>query len=114
MQDGEKIIHVPLMYVRHVTARGIAPPDGTATQGAVVSNMPHAGENLSGFLFGRGFIPTVSRWRIRRRAKHTPSTLGFIDSRTNSEVIIKDYNLYGDPTTIATLMQDYTSSVRQI
>jgi len=114
MQDREKIIHVPLMYVRHVTARGIAPPDRTAPQGEVVSNMPHVGENLSGFLFGRGLIPTVSRWRTRRRAKHTPSTLGFIDSRTNSEVIIKDYNLYGDPTTIATLMQDYTSSVRRI
>jgi len=114
MQDGEDIRHVPLMYIRHITARGIVPPDRTAPKGAVVSNMPHVGENLSGFLFGRGFIPTVSRWRTRRRAKHTPSTLGFIDSRTNTEVIIKDYNLYGDPSTIATLMKDYTSSVQRI
>jgi hypothetical protein len=113
MQDGDKIQHVPLMYVRHITAHGIVPPDRTAPKGAVVSNMPHVGENLSGFLFGRGFIPTVSRWRIRRRAKHTPSMLAFIDSRTNTEVIIKDYNLYGDPATIATLMQDYTSSVQR-
>ena len=114
MQDGEEIIHVPLMYIRHVTARGIVPPDRTAPKGAVVSNMPHVGENLSGFLFGRGFIPTVSRWRARRRAKHTPSMLAFIDSRTNSEVIIRDYNLYGDPTKIASLMQDYTSSIQRI
>ncbi len=114
MQDGEKIIHVPLVSVRHVTAHGIVPPDRTAPKGAVVSNMPHAGENLSGFLFGRGFIPTISRWRLRRRAKHTPSMLAFIDSRTNTEVIIRDYNLYGDPTKIASLMQDYTSSVQRI
>jgi len=114
MQDGEEIRHVPLMYVRHITARGIVPPDRTAPKGAVVSNMPHAGENLSGFLFGRGFIPTISRWRARRRAKNTPSMLAFIDSRTNTEVIIKDYNLYGDPSTIATLMQKYTSSVQRI
>ncbi|HYX49797.1 MAG TPA: hypothetical protein VE843_08640, partial [Ktedonobacteraceae bacterium] len=114
MQDGEEIIHVPLMYIRHVTARGIVPPDRTAPKGAVVSNMPHVGENLSGFLFGRGFIPTVSRWRARRRVKHTPSMLAFIDSRTNSEVIIRDYNLYGDPTKIASLMQDYTSSIQRI
>ena len=114
MQDGDKILHVPLMYVRHITARGIVPPDRTPPKGAVVSNMPHVGENLSGFLFGRGFIPTVSRWRARRRAKHTPSMLAFIDSRTNTEVIIKDYNLYGDPSTIATLMQDYTSSAQRI
>jgi len=114
MQDRDKIQHVPLMYVRHITARGIVPPDRTSPNGAVVSNMPHVGENLSGFLFGRGFIPTVSRWRERRRAKHTPSMLAFMDSRTNSEVIIKDYNLYGDPAKIATLMQDYTSSVQRI
>jgi hypothetical protein len=40
--------------------------------------------------------------------------LAFIDSRTNTEVIIRDYNLYGDPTKIATLMQDLTSSVQRI
>ena len=114
LQDGEEIRHVPLMYIRNITARGIVPPDRTAPQGAVVSNMPHVGENLSGFLFGRGFIPTISRWRARRRAKHTPSTLGFIDSRTNTEVIIRDYNLYGDPSKIATLMKEYTSSVQRI
>ncbi|MGZ3608704.1 MAG: hypothetical protein ACXWPS_22795 [Ktedonobacteraceae bacterium] len=114
MQDGEDIRHVPLMYIRNVTARGIVPPDQTVPKGAVVSNMPHVGENLSGFLFGRGFIPTISRWRARRRAKNTPSTLAFIDSRTNTEVIIRDYNLYGDPTKIASLMQDLTSSVQRI
>ena len=114
MQDGEDIRHVPLMYIRNVTARGIVPPDRTPPDGAVVSNMPHVSENLSGFLFGRGFIPTISRWRARRRAKNTPSTLAFIDSRTNAEVIIRDYNLYGDPTKIASLMQDLTSSVQRI
>ena len=114
MQDGEEIRHVPLMYIRNITARGIVPPDQTAPKGAVVSNMPHVGENLSGFMFGRGLIPSVSKWRTRRRAKHTPSTLGFIDSRTNTEVIIKDYSLYGDPSTIATLMKEYTSSVQRI
>ena len=114
MQDGEDIRHVSLMCVRHITARGIVPLDRTAPKGAVVSNMPHVGENISGFMFGRGFIPTVSRWRTRRRAKHTPSTLAFIDSRTDTEVIIKDYNLYGDPSTIATLMKEYASSVQRI
>jgi len=114
MQDGEDIRHVPLMYVRYITARGIVPPDRTAPKEAVVSNMPHVGENLSGLMFGRGLIPTVSKWRARRRAKHTPSTLAFIDSRTDTEVIIKDYNLYGDPATIATLMKEYASSVQRI
>jgi hypothetical protein len=114
MQDGEDIRHVPLMYVRHITARGIVPPDQTTPKGEAISNMPHVGENLSGLMLGRGLIPTVSKWRMRRRAKHTPSTLAFIDSRTDSEVIIKDYNLYGYPSTIATLMKEYASSAQRI
>src|SRR2546421_9013762 len=73
MQDVEDIRHVPLMYIRHITARGIVPPDQSVPKGAVVSNMPHVGENLSGLMFGRGLIPTMSKWRARRRAKHTPS-----------------------------------------
>ena len=114
MQEGENIIHVPLMYVRHITARGFAPPDRTAPQGAVVSEMPHTGDNLTGFMFGHGFIPTVSKWRERRKAKRAPAMLAFVDSRTDSEVIIRDYNLYADPYTIATLLRDYTSSAQRI
>jgi hypothetical protein len=115
MQEGENIRHVPLMYMRYITARGVAPPpDRTAPRETVVREIPHAGENLTGFLFGRGFIPTVSSWRMRRKAKHTPSMLAFIDSRTDSEVIIKDYSLYGDPFTIATLLKEYASNVQRI
>jgi len=114
MQEGENIIHVPLMYMRHITARGFAPPDRTAPQGAVVSEMPHVGDHLTGFLFGRGFIPSVSKWRERRKAKRTPAMLAFVDSRTDSEVIIRDYNLYAEPYTIATLLREYTSSVQRI
>ncbi len=114
MQEGENITHVPLMNARHITARGVAPPDRTAPKEPVVSNMPHVGENLSGFMFGRGFIPTVTRWRARRRAKNTPKMLAFVDSRTDSEVIIKDYDLYGDPITIATLLREYASSAQRI
>jgi hypothetical protein len=114
MQEGENIIHVPLMYVRHITARGFAPPDRTVPQGAVVSEMPHVGDNLTGFMFGRGFIPSVSKWRERRKAKRTPAMLAFVDSRTDSEIIIRDYNLYAEPYTIATLLREYTSSVQRI
>jgi hypothetical protein len=113
MQEGENIRHVPLKYVRHLTARGVAPPDRTPPRGAVVSEIPHAGENLTGFLFGRSFVPSIANWRARRKSKRTPLTLAFIDSRTDTEVIISDYSLYGDPVTIAKLLRDYTSSVQQ-
>jgi hypothetical protein len=115
MQEGENIRHVPLMYVRYITARGVAPPpDRTAPRGTVVSEMPHTGENVSGLFLGRGLIPSVSSWRARRKGKRTPKMLAFVDSRTETEVIIRDYNLYGDPSTIATLLREHASSVQRI
>ena len=114
MQEGKKIIHVPLLFVRHVTARGTPAPDRTAPRDAVVSDMPHVGENISGFLFGRGFIPTVSAWRTRRRGKRTPTMLAFIDSRTGAEVKITDNASYGDPFTIASLLKEYATSIQRI
>jgi hypothetical protein len=112
MQMGEKIIHVPLMYVRHVTARGTPPPDRTAPRGAVVSDMPHSGENISGFFLGRGLIP--SGRRRRRKGKRTPTMLAFVDSRTDTEVKVTDNTLYGDPFTIASLLKEYATSVQRI
>src|SRR5436189_3162237 len=82
-QEGEKIIHVPLMYVRHVTARGAPPPDQDVLSGQREKTIPNAGENFTGFFFGRGFTP--SGMRRRRKRMRTPTTLAFIDSRTDSE-----------------------------
>lgn len=114
MQAGQKIIHVPLLYVRHITARGMPTPDRTAPREAVVSDMPHAGENLSGFLFGRGFIPTVSSWRTRRKGKRSPTMLAFVDSRTGAEVKVTDNASFGDPFTIAALLKEYATSIQRI
>ncbi len=112
MQKGRKIIHVPLMYVRHVTARGTPPPDRTAPKGGVVSDMPHAGENLTGFIFGRGLIP--SGRRMFRRGKRGPTLLAFVDSRTNTSVKITDNKSYGDPFKIAALLKEYATSIQHI
>src|SRR5258708_20684863 len=85
-QEGKKIIHVPLRYVRHVTARGVPPPDRTAPSGGAISEVPRPGDNLVGFLFGRGFIPTVSRQR--RKRIRTPTTLAFLDAPTDTELAV--------------------------
>jgi hypothetical protein len=112
MQKGRKIIHVPLMYVRHITARGAPPPDRTAPKGAMVSEMPHTGENLSGLFLGRGLIP--SGRRVFRRGKRAPTLLAFVDSRTDSEVKVTDNNSYGSPFEIATLLKEYATKVQHI
>jgi hypothetical protein len=111
-QEGKKIIHVPLRYVRHVTARGVPPPDRTAPSGGAISEVPRPGDNLVGFLFGRGFIPTVSRQR--RKRMRTPTTLAFLDARTDTEVVVATDASFGDTFMIAALLKQYANNVQQI
>jgi hypothetical protein len=117
---------VPLVYVRHVTARGVRPADPdnvvvnagggnraqirhtTANQGGV-RQFSGAGENLTGLIFGRGFVPSGQRWR--RKRMRTPMSLAFIDIRTDSEVTVVTDEAYGDPTMIAALLKEYAAHV---
>jgi hypothetical protein len=112
MQEGERLIHVPLIYVRHVTARGTPPPDRTVPREGVVSDMPRASENLSGFLFGRGLMP--SGRRQRRKSKRGPTMLAFVDSRSDSQVKVANNASYGDPFAIAATLKEYAASAQRI
>ncbi len=104
-QEGQKIIHVPLMYVRHVTARGAPPPESAPKN--TMQEIPRAGENMAGFLFGRGMVP--SGMRHRRRRMRTPTTLAFLDSRTDTEVVVATDNAYGDTFAIAAHLKQYVA-----
>ena len=111
-QEGEKIIHVPLMYVRHVTARGVAPPTDRSVDSASLDTRSHASDNLIGFVAGRGFTTSGMRWR--RKRMRTPTSLAFIDTRTDSEVTVVTDASYGDPFMIAALLKQYAASVQSI
>ena len=115
-QEGDKIIHVPLMYVRNVTARGVAPPDhaSPAANGRAgrFDAMPSAGENMMGVFAGRGLTPTGMHWR--RKRMRTPTSLAFIDSRDDSEVTVVTDEAYGDPFMIAALLKQYSRTAQSI
>lgn len=111
-QEGQKIIHVPLMYVRHVTVRGRSrSADRTPSRDQGYSEIPTASDNLTGLLFGRNIMPSMSR---RRKRMRTPTSLAFIDSRTDSEVMVVTDEAYGDPYLIAAFLKQYARSVQQI
>lgn len=112
-QQGKKIIHVPLMYVRFVTVRGRSPSsDRLATNESAMSELPSAGDNVSGFLLGRGIVPSGFRtWRKRIR---TPTSLAFLDTRTDSQVIVATDDAYGDPFLIAAFIKQYSRQVQQM
>lgn len=98
-QEGTKVIHVPLEYVKYVTARG-APPTDRSQETARREARP-TGEGMSGLLFGR---------RGRRKRARTPSTLAFVDSRSDTEVIVTTDKAYGDPFYIAAHLKEYAAA----
>ena len=110
-QEGDKIIHVPLMHVRYVTARGAPPPDRSTPKNAM-RDVPGAGENVAGFIFGRAFFP--SGQKLRRKRMRTPTTLAFLDTRTDTEVVVATDNSYGDTFEIAAYLKQYAARLQQI
>jgi hypothetical protein len=110
-QEGEKVIHVPLLYVRHVTARGAPPPD-RSTKNIDNRPTPNLGENVMSLFAGRGMTSSGMRWR--RKRMRTPTSLAFVDSRTDNEVIVINDKSHGDPFMIAALLKQYAASVQNI
>ena len=110
-QEGDKVVHVPLTYVRHVTARGAPPPDRTTPRNAM-QDVPSAGENVAGFIFGRAFFP--SGQKMRRKRMRTPTTLAFLDSRNDTEVVVATDSSYGDTFEIAAYLKQYAARLQQI
>ncbi len=116
-QEGNKIIHVPCVNIRHVTARGTPPPDRTPPTGSVVEQVSGVGESAAGFLLGRraaGALGSRKGGDSRRKSRRTPTTLAFVDTRTDREVIVANDNSFGDTFYIAALLKEYAASAQQI
>ena len=110
-QEKQKVTHVPLTCVRHVTARGVPPPERTAPRENTVRDIPGVGENVTSFFLGRGLVPSGQRWLRRRR--RAPTSLAFIDTRTDEEVIVVTDGAFGDPFMIAAQLKHYVASVHE-
>jgi hypothetical protein len=110
-QEKQKVTHVPLTCVRHVTARGVPPPERSTSRGNTVRDIPGVGENVTSFFLGRGLVPSGQRWLRRRR--RTPTSLAFIDTRTDEEVIVVTDGAFGDPFMIAAQLKRYVASVHE-
>ena len=119
-QEGDRVINVPLMYVRHVTTRGAAPPDASydtaSARGAggrrSEASLHSSGESMGAFFIGRGFTPSGANWR--RKRMRTPTSLAFVDSRDDSEVTVVTDGAYGDPFMIAALLKQYCKAAQNI
>jgi hypothetical protein len=105
-QQGNKIRMVPLANIKHVTARGVPPPerDPYAEENrADVQSIPTINENVAAFFGGQRMSRAGRRFRRRR----TPTSLAFVDSRTDKEIVILTDNSHGDPFTIAVVLKEY-------
>ncbi len=108
-QEGGKVTYVPLANVRHVTARGTPPPNRSVPRDYSAKSTPSAGERFSGLIFGHA--STREGANVRRTRMRTPTSLAFVDTRTDNEVIVVTDGVYGDPFMIATLLKQYAASV---
>ncbi len=107
-QEGEKIIHVPLVHVQYVTARGVA-PDRTPrrdSSGRPILRAAAADPSSRG-----AFIPFF-QWR--RKIARSPTSLAFVDTRTDTEVMVVTDEAFGDPSIIGTMLKQYAASVQTI
>lgn len=110
-QEGDKIIHVPLSHVRHVTARGQSPAEKQAEE-AKESTVSRPIENVLGFLLGRGLVPMAGQ--ARRKKMRTPESLAFIDARVDREIIVVNDKSYGEPHAIADVLKEYATGAHQL
>jgi hypothetical protein len=110
-QEKQKVTHVPLTCVRYVTVRGVRPPERSTPSGNTVRDIPGVGENVTSFFLGRGLVPSGQRWVRRRR--RVPTSLAFIDTRTDEEVIVVTDGAFGDPFMIAAQLKRYVASVHE-
>ncbi len=112
-QEGDKIIHVPLVDVRHVTARGRPPVDRTPPQAnrSSVRDVPGIGASLLGPFLGRRPSAAAGA-QPRRKRMRTPTSLAFIDARSETEVTVVNDGSYGDPFAIARVLQEYAAATQ--
>ncbi|GAC1653680.1 MAG: hypothetical protein NVS4B12_25500 [Ktedonobacteraceae bacterium] len=73
------------------------------------AQIPSMGERFGGFFMGQA--ATREGARTHRRRRRTPTSLAFIDTRTDNEVIVVTDGAYGDPFMIAALLKQYAASV---
>jgi hypothetical protein len=116
-QEAQKIIHVPCVNIRHVTARGTPPPDRTPPTENVVEQVSGVGENTASFFLGRrlaGAVSSRSGKNAQRKGRRTSTSLAFVDTRTERQVIVTNDNSFGDTFHIAAVLKQYAADAQQI
>jgi hypothetical protein len=105
------VVHVPLSAIKYVTPRGRAPIDRTPPTGDSVRQVPGMGENMMSLVLGRGLTQAAMKPRAPRRKRlRTPTSLAFLDSRDDTEVLVVNDTAYGDPFYIAAELKQRVAS----
>lgn len=103
-QADKRITHVPLTNVRYVTVRGL-PVHSQQDQ-----QTPSTTKQSTSQTQGQRSIRTGTRLGRRLRV---PTSLAFLDTRTDKEVVIVDDTAHGDPAAIGRVLKQYAASVQQ-
>lgn len=112
-QEGNAIIQVPMENIEYVTSRGVRSASRAISESERVSvhSVPSMGENIAGFFIGRGATSSGRQW-LSKRAR-TPTSLAFLNSETDKQVVVLRDEAYGNPSEIGEVLKEYAAAQRQ-
>jgi hypothetical protein len=101
-QRGANITSVPMDAIEHITLRGVFGGDASYTQ-VNDRDVSHAVMGLGQMLGGSQ----------ARRARRTPDSLAFVDTRTDKPVTVAEDNSFTDLAVLEELLRTYVDNARR-
>ncbi len=101
-QRGANIVSVPMIDIEHITLRGVFGGDASYTQ-IDERNVSHAVLGLGQMLGGSQ----------SRRARRTPDSLAFVDTRSAKPITIAEDNSFADLPVLEELLRTYVDNARR-
>lgn len=100
-QNGKQIINVPMSEIEHITLRGVF---GGTSQEKIDRNYQSAVISPTQMFTGR----------LAHRARKTPESLSFVDSRTKNIIVISEDSAFAELEILEDLLRTYVDAARNV
>ena len=107
-QEGSKVNLVPLEEVGFITMRGVKPPNQQASWSAYNAGPDTASSEEDARIATSG--PMGNLFGGRRRKLRGPTSVAFVDLRTEKRVVVTEDNSYAHPYEIGETLRSYVEA----
>jgi hypothetical protein len=106
-QEGKKVDLVPLEEIGYITTRGSRPPDKRSSWASYSSNQPtHDPQDRQ---IG-GALPTGQAFLGFRRKPRGPTSVAFVDLRTDKKIMVTNDQSYAHPYELGETLHSYVET----